>query len=141
MPRIALTGFDGEMQEEKSYGVPQYPSLLIVNSWSDGGAWSGNMSLGESAYLGIEWIEMAYNTSDVTDLYMGGEVIWEDDTDWDGAYDPEKERGMFRHPNPRPRRRPNLPKKEDGQQGIEEKECTTICRIDYVESIGSPEPI
>lgn len=33
------------------------------NMWSDGGVWSGNMTVGQSAYLDISWVEMVFNTS------------------------------------------------------------------------------
>lgn len=36
--------------------------------WSDGGVWSGNMSVGDTAYMEIEWVEMAFNTSGPDDL-------------------------------------------------------------------------
>jgi hypothetical protein len=31
--------------------------------WSDGGVWSGNMSVYDEAFLQIQWIELVYNTS------------------------------------------------------------------------------
>jgi hypothetical protein len=34
-----------------------------MNMWSDGGVWTGNMSLYDEAYLQIQWIEVVYNTS------------------------------------------------------------------------------
>jgi len=35
----------------------------MQNMWSDGGVWSGNMTKGESAYMEIEFVEMAFNVS------------------------------------------------------------------------------
>ncbi|KAE8378133.1 concanavalin A-like lectin/glucanase domain-containing protein [Aspergillus bertholletiae] len=49
----------------KTYGVPQEPSTLVLNLWSDGGNWTGNLRAGESVFLGVEWIEMAFNISSV----------------------------------------------------------------------------
>ena len=46
-----------------SYSVPRKPSYLVLNMWSDGGEWSGNMTEGGSAEFQIQWIEMAFNTS------------------------------------------------------------------------------
>ncbi|WEW57375.1 hypothetical protein PRK78_002842 [Emydomyces testavorans] len=48
---------------EKGYRVPNSPSVIVLNLWSGGGDWSGNMTVGSSVYMGIEWIEVAYNTS------------------------------------------------------------------------------
>ena len=50
-------------QATKTYGVPHDPSVLVINLWSDGGVWSGNLTMGDAVHLGIEWIEIAYNTS------------------------------------------------------------------------------
>ncbi|KAF2267091.1 concanavalin A-like lectin/glucanase [Lojkania enalia] len=46
-----------------TYSVPREPSGLIINMWSDGGEWSGNMSVGDSAEFQIQWIELVFNTS------------------------------------------------------------------------------
>jgi beta-glucanase (GH16 family) len=46
----------------KTYSIPTKPSSFILNMWSDGGVWSGPMPVGQSAYLDIGWIDMAYNT-------------------------------------------------------------------------------
>lgn len=50
-------------QEAKTYRVPHQQSRLVVNLWSDGGIWTGDMRLGDSIHLGIEYIELAYNRS------------------------------------------------------------------------------
>ncbi|KAI1808434.1 glycoside hydrolase family 16 protein [Daldinia bambusicola] len=55
---------NGDKVASISFQVPRDPSLLILNSWSDGGSWSGNMSVGEEAYLQIQWIDIIYNTTD-----------------------------------------------------------------------------
>ncbi|KAE8152205.1 concanavalin A-like lectin/glucanase domain-containing protein [Aspergillus avenaceus] len=54
---------DGGLQAVKSYGVPDQPSMVVLNLWSDGGLWSGDLEVGQSVYLGVEWIEMAFNVS------------------------------------------------------------------------------
>lgn len=56
---------DGELQADVSVGVPDQPSILAMNLWSDGGVWTGDMKVDESVYMGIEWVEIAYNTSSV----------------------------------------------------------------------------
>ncbi|EIT82652.1 putative endo-1,3(4)-beta-glucanase [Aspergillus flavus] len=58
------------LQAVKAYGVPREPSTLVLNLWSDGGNWTGNLRTGESVFLGVEWIEMAFNVSSVA----GGSV-------------------------------------------------------------------
>ncbi|KAJ5141813.1 Endo-1-3(4)-beta-glucanase [Penicillium atrosanguineum] len=57
-------------QEAKTYRVPNMESRLVINLWSDGGAWTGDMRLGDSIYLGIEYIEMAYNRSSDGSKYI-----------------------------------------------------------------------
>ncbi|KAL2845056.1 concanavalin A-like lectin/glucanase domain-containing protein [Aspergillus pseudoustus] len=54
---------DDELQANITYGVPDRPSILALNLWSDGGIWTGDMKTNESVYMGIEWIEIAFNTS------------------------------------------------------------------------------
>lgn len=46
----------------------------MQNLWSDGGVWSGNMTKGESAYMEIEFIEMAFNVSGNNRGYSGRKV-------------------------------------------------------------------
>lgn len=48
---------------EKKLNVPTKPSGLVLNLWSDGGEWSGNMSVGSQVVAGVQWIEMAFNIS------------------------------------------------------------------------------
>ncbi|PTB46234.1 uncharacterized protein TrAFT101_004299 [Trichoderma asperellum] len=55
---------DGQQVANISFQVPTGASGINFNAWSDGGSWSGNMSLYDSANLQIQWIEMIYNTSD-----------------------------------------------------------------------------
>lgn len=54
---------DGEIKASNTYHVPDQPSMMAINLWSNGGEWTGEMPVGQSAYIGIEWIEVAYNTS------------------------------------------------------------------------------
>lgn len=50
-------------QDAKTYRVPDLPSRLVVNLWSDGGVWTGDMRPDQSVLLAIEYIELAYNIS------------------------------------------------------------------------------
>ncbi|CEL06383.1 hypothetical protein ASPCAL07488 [Aspergillus calidoustus] len=54
---------DDQLQANITYRVPDRPSILALNLWSDGGIWTGDMKIDESVYMGIEWIEIAFNTS------------------------------------------------------------------------------
>ncbi|KAI2789671.1 hypothetical protein POX_d05166 [Penicillium oxalicum] len=54
---------DGEAQDSKTYRVPDLPSWLMINLWSDGGVWTGDLPLGDSVFMAIEYIEVAYNIS------------------------------------------------------------------------------
>jgi hypothetical protein len=54
---------DDSIQDSKTYRVPNLQSRLVINLWSDGGNWTGDMALGDSIFLGIEYIELAYNRS------------------------------------------------------------------------------
>lgn len=66
MPTMSRWYVENQQQASLAYGVPVDPSRLVINLWSDGGLWSGNLTVGDSVHLGIEWIEVAYNlTGDV----------------------------------------------------------------------------
>lgn len=54
---------DGDLALEKRINVPTKPSGLVLNVWSDGGIWSGNMSIGAQVVVAIEYIEMTFNVS------------------------------------------------------------------------------
>ncbi|OJJ51114.1 hypothetical protein ASPZODRAFT_127128 [Penicilliopsis zonata CBS 506.65] len=54
---------DEQLQDTKTYRVPEKPSMVVLNLWSDGGSWSGDMVHGTSVHMAIEWIELAYNVS------------------------------------------------------------------------------
>ena len=54
---------NGHLVDSKTYGVPTGHCHLAINLWSNGGSWSGNMSVGGQAHMDIEWIEMAYNVT------------------------------------------------------------------------------
>lgn len=62
-PTISRWYVENQFQDHMTYSVPHDPSMLIINLWSDGGLWSGNLTVGESVHLGIEWIELAYNVT------------------------------------------------------------------------------
>ncbi|KAK8089031.1 hypothetical protein PG997_003992 [Apiospora hydei] len=58
------TGPQGEpLLSTISFQVPRDGSQVIFNSWSNGGSWSGNMSLFTEAYLQVQWIDIVYNNT------------------------------------------------------------------------------
>ncbi|GME23018.1 Concanavalin A-like lectin/glucanase [Neofusicoccum parvum] len=63
LPHRSNWYLNGALRATNTYSVPRKPSGLVVNMWSDGGEWSGNMSVGGSAELQIQWIELVFNTS------------------------------------------------------------------------------
>ncbi|RSL92362.1 hypothetical protein CEP52_013842 [Fusarium oligoseptatum] len=56
---------DGELKKESEMNVPVVPSTVYINMWSNGGSFSGEMEVGANATLEIQWIQMAFNASDV----------------------------------------------------------------------------
>ncbi|KAJ5356618.1 Endo-1-3(4)-beta-glucanase [Penicillium concentricum] len=61
-----------QIQDAKSYRVPDLESMIVINLWSNGGLWTGDMRIGDSIYMGIEYIELGYNRS--TDAFRGFNV-------------------------------------------------------------------
>ncbi|KAI1175994.1 glycoside hydrolase family 16 protein [Nemania sp. FL0916] len=62
-PKETTWYLDGNPAASISFQVPRDPSQIIFNTWSDGGDWSGNMTVGDAAYLQIQWIEVVYNST------------------------------------------------------------------------------
>ncbi|KAK4864149.1 hypothetical protein LT330_010179 [Penicillium expansum] len=60
---------NNQIKDAKSYRVPDLDSMIILNLWSDGGLWTGDMRIGDSIYMGIEYIELIYNRS--SDAFRG----------------------------------------------------------------------
>ena len=54
---------DGKLALEKTVNVPRQPSGFNLNVWSNGGSWSGNMTVGAQVVAAFEWIELVFNTS------------------------------------------------------------------------------
>ncbi|KAK0665977.1 concanavalin A-like lectin/glucanase domain-containing protein [Cercophora samala] len=46
------------------FQTPREVSNVILNAWSDGGEWTGDMEVGGSAYLQVQWFEILYNTTE-----------------------------------------------------------------------------
>lgn len=100
---------NGNQVAHNTYSVPRKPSGLVINMWSDGGEWSGNMSVGDSAEFHIQWIEMVFNTSGPPE----------------GPPTNDNKKRSARSIN-------LFEKRED-------KGCEVVCRVDGVKTIGTPE--
>ena len=99
-------------QEITSIGfqTPKDPAQIILNAQSDGGSWSGNMSLGDAAYMQIKWIEMVYNVTK----------------------DNEDKRSLDREMLERNvGRRGSLLRREESDE-----RCKVVCSIDDVDKVG-----
>ena len=67
MPGMTSWYVNGESVANNRFQAPKDPAGLIINMWSDGGSWTGNMSVYDQAYLQLQWIELVYNTSGLVD--------------------------------------------------------------------------
>jgi beta-glucanase (GH16 family) len=63
MPERSSWYVNGASVAKIEFQVPRDPAGLMVNMWSNGGNWTGNMSIHDEAFLQIQWIELVYNTS------------------------------------------------------------------------------
>ncbi|PWY94207.1 endo-1,3(4)-beta-glucanase [Aspergillus sclerotioniger CBS 115572] len=63
LPNLSAWYADGLLQSNSTYSIPNRPSIVAMNLWSNGGNWSGDMRIGDSVYMGIEWIELVYNVT------------------------------------------------------------------------------
>ncbi|KAI2642522.1 glycoside hydrolase family 16 protein [Xylaria nigripes] len=76
-PKNTTWFIDGNQAASIAFQVPRDPSQVIFNAWSDGGPWSGNMSVGTEAYLQIQWIEVVYNSTEHKNSHKRDEdSIW-----------------------------------------------------------------
>jgi beta-glucanase (GH16 family) len=62
-PERSVWYVQGQEVASIEFQTPKDPAQIILNAWSDGGSWSGNMSVDGAAYMQIQWIDMAYNAT------------------------------------------------------------------------------
>lgn len=55
---------DDTVVAELDFQVPRDECNIILNAWSDGGKWTGNMTRYDAAYLQVQWIEVLYNSTE-----------------------------------------------------------------------------
>jgi len=63
-PGMTTWSLDGKQMRAQSFQAPVDPSRIVLNAWSDGDTWTGNMTVGGRAFQDIQWIEIAYNLAD-----------------------------------------------------------------------------
>ncbi|KAH7170227.1 putative xylanase 3 [Dactylonectria macrodidyma] len=114
-PERSVWYVDGAEVANISFQTPKDPALIIFNAWSDGGEWSGNMSLGGAAYMQIQWLEMVYNATDV------------------GSEDNEQKRSIH------PRRRDDVGPHGTlvRRDGSDDSACKVVCSIDEAADAGT----
>ncbi len=110
-PKQSTWYVNGQQVAAISFQTPRDASQVHINTWSDGGQWTGNMSLNEGAYLQIKWFEIVYNTTGKEKQEKREET---DDTAALGRLS----RFLRR----------------DGSQGT----CKAVCSIDQTASTGQP---
>ena len=80
LPGLSQWFINGDLVLNKTYAVPKIPAYLGLNMWGDGGTWTGNMTVGDSATLQIRFVEIAWNqTGDVDGSCSGSSVCLVDD--------------------------------------------------------------
>lgn len=69
-PNIGVSAWyvDGAMLKSSEVNVPFEASTLMIDMWSNGGSWSGDMQVWGEAKLEIQWIELAFNASTLKPL-------------------------------------------------------------------------
>lgn len=159
LPAVSRWWVNDKPQAANAYQVPNLQSRLVINLWSDGGEWTGDMRIGESIYLGIEYIELAYNrTSDGSEHAIppskrhGGhqdasvlefdddnaydEMLWEPDTETvtGNALTKKKKPGKCKKGRKgRKCRKKHKDGKKDEDKGDKDKgasRCSRSCNID-----------
>jgi len=108
-PETSAWYVNGESVANISFQVPRDPTQVILNMWSDGGAWTGNMTDYDQAYFQVQWLQMVYNTSGP----YAGDTKKRDVSDAKGALPMER--------------------REDP------KGCALVCSVDdAVQTLGTP---
>lgn len=55
---------DDVLVAQIAFQAPRDESNIILNAWSDGGRWTGNMSVFDAAYLQVQWVEVVFNSTE-----------------------------------------------------------------------------
>lgn len=54
---------NGKKLASSTTNVPTISSSIFINMWNNNGPFGGNMAVGKSARLDVQWIEMAFNST------------------------------------------------------------------------------
>ncbi|EEH41959.1 hypothetical protein PAAG_03880 [Paracoccidioides lutzii Pb01] len=149
-PNMSRWYLNNDLQDEKDYHVPDKPSMLALNLWSDGGEWSGNMTIGSTVLMGIEWIEVAYNTSNTDELSELNRTRFMGHVRSSGRNRPRPildESIMVKSMHHWEKPKKHGLKRDDFKDDSEESDygdekhlhCLVGCRVDDVETVGKPE--
>ncbi|KAH7412245.1 concanavalin A-like lectin/glucanase domain-containing protein [Phaeosphaeria sp. MPI-PUGE-AT-0046c] len=65
---------NGVQSASTEVNVPDTPSTIILNMWSNGGEFSGKMQPEDEASFEVQWIELLYNTTTIASAEQGGEI-------------------------------------------------------------------
>ncbi|KAI9784224.1 MAG: hypothetical protein M1835_003633 [Candelina submexicana] len=115
LPQKTSWYINGVHTVDNTYSVPRMASCLTMNMWSNGGkGWTGEMRVGGSAELQIQWIDMVFNTSGPVTGPPGATTTKRD-------LDPKPIRVMKRKTTEAP--------------------CKVQCAVDGVKKVGYPEVV
>ncbi|EAQ89155.1 hypothetical protein CHGG_05774 [Chaetomium globosum CBS 148.51] len=78
-PGLTTWYVNDEMTAQIAFQAPRDESNVILNAWSDGGKWTGNMTLLDAAYLQIQWLEIMYNNTDPAQATGASKIKRDDD--------------------------------------------------------------
>ncbi|KAK4146948.1 glycoside hydrolase [Dichotomopilus funicola] len=63
-PGLTTWYVDDEEVASIAFQAPRDESTVILNAWSDGGGWTGNMTVFDAAFLQVQWLEVVFNNSE-----------------------------------------------------------------------------
>lgn len=104
-------------QVQIKFQAPTDPAQLIINMWSDGGSWTGNMSTNDYAYLQIQYLQVVFNTSGPVAQANGKRS-----SDAQKVKDGDKRSRILNK---------KIEKRKRGG-------CKIVCSIDHSTSVGTP---
>jgi beta-glucanase (GH16 family) len=69
-PNLGVSAWyvDGALLKSSEVNVPFEASTIMIDMWSNGGSWSGDMPVWGEAQIEIQWIELAFNASTLEPL-------------------------------------------------------------------------
>jgi hypothetical protein len=65
---------NGVQSASTQVNVPDTASMIILNMWSNGGNFSGQMKTGYQAWFDVQWVELLFNTTTSPGSQRGGTV-------------------------------------------------------------------